>query len=207
MNILKLCIAFWCFAYQVKAQQFSVINKSSTEKETKIYTQNGEWKFSLFPGNIIKTVFTPANSNKNENISDAVIANANSTKPIITNKAGNSVINWNKNLNISFSKDKITYQLFNTSISLNNTFITATERGFDFSLQQDEMIFGTGERSLPLNRRGYKIPLCNNPWYGYTLNADALNYSVPFILSNKNYAIFFDNPSKVSGPSFLFLPK
>jgi oligosaccharide 4-alpha-D-glucosyltransferase len=38
--------------------------------------------------------------------------------------------------------------------------------------------------------------LYNNPWYGYSTNADNLNYSVPFILSSDGYGIFFDNPSK-----------
>ena len=196
IKIINFCIAFWCIINQADAQQFSIINEFSNRKETVINTQNGEWRFSLFSGNIIKTKFTPLNSNKNENISDAVIAVAKTLNPSISKNADHSIIKWNDSLAISFTKDKITYQLFNASISLNNTFITETERGFDFTLQHDEMIFGTGERSLPLNRRGYKIPLSNNPWYGYTLNADALNYSVPFILSNKNYAIFFDNPSK-----------
>ena len=196
MKIIKLCIIFWCTAIQVQAQQFSILNEKSNNKETVIVTQKGEWKFSLFPGNIIKTVFIPVKSNKNENISDAVIAKSNEIKPTILKNKDNSIIKWNENLNINFSTNKITYQLLNSSITLNNTFITETERGFDFSLKDDEKIFGTGERSLPLNRRGYKIPLNNNPWYGYTLNADALNYSVPFILSSKNYAIFFDNPSK-----------
>lgn len=195
MKIIKLCIAFWCVIYQANAQQFSILNKKSNHQETVIITQNGEWKFSLFPGNIIKTIFIPSKINKNENISDAVIAAPLQLKSELINKDGYSIIKWNKNLAVTFSEENINYQLFNTSISLNNAFANETERGFDFSLKNDEMIFGTGERSLPLNRRGYKMPLKNNPWYGYTLNADALNYSVPFILSNKNYAIFFDNPS------------
>jgi len=195
MKIIKLCIAFWCVIYQADAQQFSILNKKSNNQETVIITQNGEWKFSLFPGNIIKTIFIPSKFNKNENISDAVIAAPLQLKSELINKDGHSIIKWNKNLAVTFSAENINYQLFNTSISLNNAFVNDTERGFDFSLKNDEMIFGTGERSLPLNRRGYKMPLKNNPWYGYTLNADALNYSVPFILSNKNYAIFFDNPS------------
>jgi oligosaccharide 4-alpha-D-glucosyltransferase len=63
-------------------------------------------------------------------------------------------------------------------------------------LQPGEKIFGTGERSIPINRRGFKLNLYNNPWYGYSMNADNLNYSVPFIISSRGYAIFFDNPSK-----------
>jgi oligosaccharide 4-alpha-D-glucosyltransferase len=195
MKIVKLCIAFWSVIYQADAQQFSILNNKSNKQETVIITQNGEWKFSLFPGNIIKTIFIPSKINKNENISDAVIAAPLQLKSEMIKKDGYSIIKWNKNLSVTISAENINFQLFNISISLNNAFNNETERGFDFLLKKDEMIFGAGERSLPLNRRGYKMPLKNNPWYGYTLNADALNYSVPFILSNKNYAIFFDNPS------------
>jgi oligosaccharide 4-alpha-D-glucosyltransferase len=49
---------------------------------------------------------------------------------------------------------------------------------------------------LPLNRRGYKFNLYNNPWYGYNEGADNLNYSVPFFTSSNGYGLFFDNPSK-----------
>ena len=65
MKIFRLCIAFLCIAAQSKAQQFSIINKTSYNKQTIIATQNGEWEFSLFPGNIIKTIFTPIKSDKN----------------------------------------------------------------------------------------------------------------------------------------------
>jgi len=72
----------------------------------------------------------------------------------------------------------------------------AEGKGFRFSLANDEKIFGAGERALPLNRRGYRLNLYNNPWYGYGEGADNLNYSVPFITSSKGYGLFFDNPSK-----------
>lgn len=36
----------------------------------------------------------------------------------------------------------------------------------------------------------------NNPSYGYSEGADALNYSVPFFTSSKGYALFFDNASR-----------
>ena len=68
--------------------------------------------------------------------------------------------------------------------------------GFQFLLSNDEKIFGGGERALPLNRRGYKFPLYNNPWYGYSNGADALNFSVPFFTSSNGYGLFFDNASK-----------
>ncbi|MFZ1702804.1 MAG: TIM-barrel domain-containing protein [Saprospiraceae bacterium] len=68
--------------------------------------------------------------------------------------------------------------------------------GFVITLKDDEQIYGGGGRALPMNRRGYAFPLNNNPWYGYGLGADHLNFSVPFFISSRGYGIFFNNPSK-----------
>jgi oligosaccharide 4-alpha-D-glucosyltransferase len=67
---------------------------------------------------------------------------------------------------------------------------------FNIQLQDGEKIFGGGERALPLNRRGFRFNLYNNPWYGYSEGADNLNFSVPFFTSSKGYGLFFDNGSK-----------
>ncbi|RYY90149.1 MAG: hypothetical protein EOO11_23590, partial [Chitinophagaceae bacterium] len=68
--------------------------------------------------------------------------------------------------------------------------------GFRFALQAGEQWYGGGERALPLNRRGYRLNLNNNPWYGYGEGADNLNYSVPFFTSSGGYGLFFDNPAR-----------
>jgi alpha-glucosidase (family GH31 glycosyl hydrolase) len=47
-----------------------------------------------------------------------------------------------------------------------------------------------------MKRNGQRIKLYNNPHYGYELNADELNYSVPFVMGSTGYGLFFDNPSK-----------
>ena len=131
-----------------------------------------------FANNIIKVTFTPSGTWHNENVSDAVIL-----KPVA-----------NKKVKIE-SKEQEAGILIDGKITI-APFDSADFRGFSLVLQPDEKIFGGGERALPLNRRGYRLPLYNNPWYGYGEGADALNYSVPFITSSKGYGLFFDNPSK-----------
>ncbi|GAB4092695.1 TIM-barrel domain-containing protein [Flaviaesturariibacter terrae] len=68
--------------------------------------------------------------------------------------------------------------------------------GFRFFLRNGEQLHGGGERALPLDRRGYRLNLNNNPWYGYGEGADNLNYSVPFFTSSGGYGLFFDNPAR-----------
>jgi oligosaccharide 4-alpha-D-glucosyltransferase len=76
------------------------------------------------------------------------------------------------------------------------TYLEGNYKGFRIYLKDGEQIWGAGERALPLNRRGYRLNLNNNPWYGYGQGADNLNYSVPFITSSAGYGLFFDNPAR-----------
>lgn len=68
--------------------------------------------------------------------------------------------------------------------------------GLRFSIEEDEKIFGLGERANGLNLVGGKYNLYNRPKYGYEIGAKNLNYSVPLVVSSKKYLLLFDNPQK-----------
>ena len=138
------------------------------------------WVYTLYPGDIIKTTFLPEGQSSEVQISNAVIE-----KPL----------SGNAEKLVQYLDGNTRYLMQECVVTLLRTFTTPSIKGFQFLLTEDEKIFGAGERSVPLNRRGYRLNLYNNPWYGYGINADNLNYSVPFIISSKGYGIFFDNPS------------
>ncbi|UEG49126.1 DUF5110 domain-containing protein [Ferruginibacter lapsinanis] len=148
---------------------------------------NGVYIFQQYSNNIIKVTYTPHNYTANENISDAVIL-----KPTLKNTHKAKLV----------SEDKDHFMLKGIPLKGNKKIIFSdflggdNFRGFAFKLDEGERVFGGGERALPLNRRGYKFNLYNGPWYGYGEGADNLNYSVPFVMSNKGYGLFFDNPSR-----------
>lgn len=139
---------------------------------------NGKYTISYYGENIIKLTFTPKNYTKSENVSDAVILKPKATHPVLKVKVNGDIA------------------AFNGKALLINADTMNGNYGFNFALETGEMIFGGGERALPLNRRGYRFNLYNNPWYGYSEGADNLNYSVPFFTSSKGYGLFFDNASK-----------
>lgn len=72
-------------------------------------------------------------------------------------------------------------------------FASQTHRGFRFRLGDDEKIIGGGERVLGMDRRGQEMPLYNKAHYGYTTESSQMYYSLPAIMSDKRYAIVFDN--------------
>src|SRR5437773_10053845 len=155
---------------------FSQSNYTVTKSFT---TAKGKFIVRYYAENIYKIKFEPEDYKSGELISDAVIAMPPATidHPLEVHLKNDTVVIKGKTLIIG-------------------THETNGYKGFYFPLQNEEMIFGGGERALPLNRRGYLLNLYNNPWYGYGEGADNLNYSVPFITSSKGYGLFFDNPSR-----------
>ena len=138
--------------------------------------QNGKVTVIAYGQNIFKLTFQPKGYTTNENITNAVILSPTNS------------------FNIPFSKKGDTIKIGNARIVSTNE--SNEFRGFSFLLNKTERIYGGGERALPLNRRGYRLSLYNNPWYGYGEGADNLNYSVPFFTSSNGYGLFFDNASK-----------
>jgi len=155
----------------------------------------GTYRFSQYSSNIIKITYQPEGYLHNENVSDAVVgrpltASTSSKKYTLQGKGTIAL----KNFQLSYADGSLSVK--NSLFALNSVFENAAFRGFKIKLNEGEKIFGGGERALPLNRRGYKFNLYNNPWYGYSEGADNLNYSVPFFTSSNGYGLFFDNAAK-----------
>lgn len=141
----------------------------------------GTWIFEDFGRGIVKGGFSASNPEREEQVSNAVTARA---------------INSVSSTKINEIKGAAHLVFDGKDMELLGNFDSAGYRGMRLVLDKEEFITGAGERSVPLNRRGYQLPLYNNPRYGYGVGADNLNYSLPFIISSKGYGIFFDNPSR-----------
>ncbi len=148
-----------------------LVVSTSASSQKKYRTPDGVLSIEYYPDEIVKYTFLPNGYQHGEQISNAVIS-----KPL--------------------HPDGYHGRINPITRNATNFFDSGAIKGFIFPMEDDEMIFGAGERSVPLNRRGYRLNLYNNPWYGYSTNADNLNYSVPFIISSKGYGVFFDNPSR-----------
>lgn len=72
-------------------------------------------------------------------------------------------------------------------------FLQDTQRGFRFKLQPDEKLIGGGQRVLGMDRRGQRFPLYNKAHYGYTTESNQMYFGLSAVLSNRNYALIFDN--------------
>ncbi|MEY2867482.1 MAG: hypothetical protein RIQ43_1508, partial [Pseudomonadota bacterium] len=90
-------------------------------------------------------------------------------------------------LRIRFEKDGKTLLSENGGLQM-----TGTTRGFNFALQAQEKLMGTGQRVLGMDRRGHKLPLYNKASYGYTTKAEQMYYSLPAVVSSNKYLLLFD---------------
>ena len=68
--------------------------------------------------------------------------------------------------------------------------------GLRFKYNDDEKIFGLGERANSFDLKGAKYNNYNRPKYGYEYGARNINYCIPLVVSSNKYLLFFDNPKK-----------
>ncbi|MEI7758066.1 MAG: TIM-barrel domain-containing protein [Bacteroidota bacterium] len=176
-SLFSFLICGLLFTNVISAQNESKVPSKYTE------TQKGIFRQEYYNRDIRKFIYEPSGYQKNDKITNAVVEKPNR---IETN--GTNILKGRATLLYAQGSDK--------HISISVLPDTNGFRGFRFNLEEGEQIFGGGERALPLNRRGYRFNLYNNPWYGYSEGADNLNFSVPFFTSSKGYGLFFDNGSK-----------
>jgi len=176
----------------------SLLKLGKTRDGWKATTNNGSIFIRPFSSSITEISFSPDGSGKQDSSNSVVIK----PDPVQFNsiKQAKGQLLENGDLKIYANNDPY-YLAFiyngDTILREETGFFTSPKNeGVRFKLSPDEAIYGAGERAIPLNRRGYKLPLYNRPFYAYELGATMLNYSVPMTLSSKRYAVLFDNPQK-----------
>jgi len=192
-TILSLVLLLNCLAVVAQTGLGSFRRLVAGKQSVSVITTTGVLEFRHYPGNIIQTTFE-SSSYKGEQVSNAVIQPAVAAPRVIQNdshvlrlQAGSTVISIRKkNVQVVYGNGPV----------LTGFAQQQEHQVLQFALSAGEPLYGAGSRSIPLNRYGYKVELNNNPWYGYSTDADNLNFSMPFLQSARGYGLFFDNPSR-----------
>jgi oligosaccharide 4-alpha-D-glucosyltransferase len=173
----------------------------------KVTVSDGEYIFRSYGPNIIETTFIP-NGQKHEANSHTVekkpdensftwAASSNALIPPfidIYHKEDRDK-KMNPVILIQTNPFKITYWH-------KGKYLLSERWGYDvdssmekiqFNLSQGEKLFGTGNRVLGMDRRGYRLPLYNKAHYGYETHSEQMNYCMPLVISDRLYALHFDN--------------
>ncbi|RPH93504.1 DUF5110 domain-containing protein [candidate division KSB1 bacterium] len=165
-----------------------------------------EWQFAagvpkmtvtMYADNIIKVSLYP----------DGLIQP--DTSDVVTLPPGNPGWLWTRNdssmlfilpsggihLNVSFYPLRLAFGLGEAPATDTCSFFwNGASRGLRKKMSAGERIYGGGERALPLNRRGQLLTSYNSPDYCYGFGAADLSITIPFLLSSRNWGIYFDDP-------------
>ncbi len=94
-----------------------------------------------------------------------------------------------KNLSITFyrlGKEKLVQQLSYLSPK-------ADQKELHFRIDSTQHIYGLGSHALKANRKGELLENYHQAHYGYTACEKNLNISVPFLVTDQHYGLYFDN--------------
>lgn len=179
---------------QNATRQFVSVEKSSNG--FKVIVSDGTYIFSAWSGKIVETTFVP-NGQKHPVSSHAVVAQVNTDLLQMSQSKGVIRLYTSEEFTV-----KIQQNPFQISYWYKNKPVISENWGYEkaddsekihFNLTADEMLYGAGARALGMNRRGYRLQLYNRAHYGYEEHSELMNYTMPMVVSNKCYAIHFDN--------------
>lgn len=110
---------------------------------------------------------------------------------------------YTEHLRIRVNKDPMQLQIFDKWQKLlfsdykEKGHISDSTRKIGYKvLRNDENIFGLGEKTGSINRRGKNFKMWNSDRPCYSISEDPLYKSIPFFMSSYNYGIFLDNTYK-----------
>ncbi len=186
-------------------------------KKTAIYLfKNRKYRTHSFDRNILK-VFTDHGLVRYRFFTDKIVEVQHFNADSITADSSVAVILQPQQIKVNFKNTKNSLQLSTDSLLIfinKNPFYTAFvyhadtllsedkgyfqrsgNNGLQFKIAKNERYYGLGERAVD-HLKGNRFQLYNHPHYGYEMGAKNLNFSVPLLLSSRNYLLLFDNPQK-----------
>lgn len=162
-----------------------------------IETSDGRYEFSELTPSVLNVVFIPLGESTPQT-SHAVELNAGNYNPKVK-KQTNHLLFISKLITV-----KLQLKPFKLSYYYQDNYKISEKSGYhntedhfslSFNVTESEILMGGGERALSMNRRGHKLQLYNRANYGYQTRADLMNFSMPILMSSKQYLIHFDNPN------------
>ncbi len=198
MKNIKLAILFFVGTLSIWSQNPNRIFESFTERKDlafEVKVNDGTYLIKFYSPEIVETTFIPEGEVFNPK-SHAVVLTPQSVETNAKDEE-NSVGIFSKGLSVTVYKNP-----FQIAYSYKDELVISEKGGYNkndsletiqFNLTKDEILYGGGARALGMNRRGYKLPLFNRAHYGYETHSEQMNFTMPIVLSSKQYMVHFDN--------------
>ncbi|MBR9914221.1 MAG: DUF4968 domain-containing protein [Algicola sp.] len=183
----------WLFKDSFKKRSFK--DAIYQDNILKIQVNDGHYRIRLITTDIVETSFIPQGEVYND-VSHAVILDQNKISGDYKET----------DAYVSLKSDGITVKIQKEPFQITYTYQGATiiseKNGYQknddyesiqFNLTQDERLYGAGARALDMNRRGHRLELYNKAHYGYETESELMNFTLPIVVSSKQYMLHFDN--------------
>ncbi len=194
MKQLFIFLLLSTFAFAQNAnRKYESYKKTSNTLEIK--TSDGLYVLKPYSEKIVETSFIPKGETFNTDSHAVVLIPQKGISKVKETK--NTLLFSTKGMVVTIEKSpfKISYSYKGKALlSEKNGYVkTADAEILDFSLNDNEVLYGGGSRALGMNRRGNRLKLYNRAQFGYGDRAELLNFCIPVVLSSKMYAVHFDN--------------
>lgn len=170
-------------------------NHTLTDEKLEVITNEGNYEFQFYNDHIIESAFLPNGKNtKGQSYSVSMIPVKDSYTFI---EKDNFLEYASKGITVHITKKpfaiRYSYKGKELLSEKDGYVNTDSTENIDFSIDEDEVLFGGGARVLGMNRRGNRLELYNRAHYGYETRSELMNYTMPLVISSKRYAVHFDN--------------
>ncbi len=179
-------------------QSRNFVSYTLKNNQLKIQTTHGVYLFTPYSSDIVHVECFASDSCDSYSSRSVILRPENRETEMIENCESLTFLAGNVHIDIQKDPFRVEF-LYNSDFLFEEEkgfFERSDNQGFRFKLSSDEHIFGTGERAVPLDRRGFRFELYNRPDYNYGLGAQNLNFTLPLYLSSRKYLVLFDNPQK-----------
>ncbi|OHX66831.1 glycoside hydrolase family 31 protein [Flammeovirga pacifica] len=189
------CFLILCFSTPANAQR-KYQGHHLDGQNLVINVSDGEVMLRPFQPKILETQFYPKGV-KTLPLSEAVVLAPSKLMPEVKEKDNVIYFSLEDGIQAEITKSPFHISYFlEKELLLRESegyFDADTLKGFKFEIQDGEALYGGGERALPLDRKGYRLPLYNRAAYSNEEFAPQMNFGMPLMISSKKYALLYDN--------------
>lgn len=212
-HILLFAFLFGSMSLFGQNQKREFVGIELTDAGAEIQVSDGKYLITPLSGKIIQTIFIPRSSpsTRNESQFQMDTSHAVMLKPskdllwTLDRTVQEAGLEMGKTSMYILKCGLLEMQISTNPFHINYTYLSvglSEARGYyfdqtpkiEFDLSAEEQLMGAGARVLGMNRRGYRLQLYNRAHYGYETHSELMNFTMPIVISDKGYALHFDNP-------------
>jgi len=183
----------WLFPEAVKKRAFKGLKQ--TDFGVEIEVSDGRYQIQFYTPEIVETSFIPKHQEFDKKSHAVVLQPVEQDLMIVADSEKTMVFSEGIEVMVKKEPFQISYSYKGKPITSEGKGYYKTEYGeaLQLNLAESEVLYGGGARALGMNRRGHRLQLYNKAHYGYETTSELMNFSLPIVISSKQYMIHFDN--------------